>query len=199
MNSLIHISHKGKGKGPRAQREKGKPGARHLRCISTLHSPRARTHDTKRFPGYGGACLKANSLPPTSDTYTCTDTYTYTYTDTYTYTYTYSYTGTYTHTHTHIQMRTHIHAYIINIHLHICIYMYIYTYTCVYIYIYIYIHIYIGICICICIDIDIDIHIHIYIYMTPARDPKLGFCLLSWRRNAAGGITGKQTLVRRHG
>ena len=30
-------------------------------------APRARTHDTKRFPGYGGACLKANSLPPTSD------------------------------------------------------------------------------------------------------------------------------------
>ena len=27
MNSLIHISHKGKGKGPRAQREKGKRGA----------------------------------------------------------------------------------------------------------------------------------------------------------------------------
>ena len=67
MNSLIHISHKGKGKGPRAEREKGKPGARHLRCISNLHSPRARTHNTKRFPGYGGACLKANSLPPTSD------------------------------------------------------------------------------------------------------------------------------------
>jgi hypothetical protein len=32
-------------------------------------APRARTHDTKRLPGYGGACLKANSLPPTSDIY----------------------------------------------------------------------------------------------------------------------------------
>ena len=36
----------------------------HLAILS-----RARTHDTKRFPGYGGACLKANSLPPTSDIY----------------------------------------------------------------------------------------------------------------------------------
>ena len=69
MNSLNHISHKGKGKGPRAKREKGKPAASVLRCISTLHSPRARTHDTKGFPGYRGACLKANSLPPTSDIY----------------------------------------------------------------------------------------------------------------------------------
>jgi hypothetical protein len=25
-------------------------------------APRPRTHDTKRFPGYGGGCLKANSL-----------------------------------------------------------------------------------------------------------------------------------------
>ena len=27
----------------------------------------AHTHETKQFPGFGGACLKANSLPPTSD------------------------------------------------------------------------------------------------------------------------------------
>ena len=26
-----------------------------------------RTRETKRFPGFGGSCLKANSLPPTSD------------------------------------------------------------------------------------------------------------------------------------
>ena len=35
--------------------------------------------------------------------------------------------------------------------------------------------------------------------MTPARDPKLGFCLLSWRRNAGGRITGKESLVSKHG
>ena len=34
--------------------------------------------------------------------------------------------------------------------------------------------------------------------MTPARDPKLVFCLLSWRRNARGGIIGKKSLARRH-
>ena len=43
-------------------------------------------------------------------------------------------------------------------------------------------------------------YIYIYIYiiiMTPARDPKLGFCLL-YSRNAGGGITGKESLVRKH-
>jgi hypothetical protein len=65
MNSLIHISHTGKGKGPRGIREKGKRDGRHLRCISTEHSsPRARTHNTKVFP-VKGACLKANLPPPT--------------------------------------------------------------------------------------------------------------------------------------
>ena len=51
-----------------------------MSCISTLHSPRARTHETKRFPGYGGAYLKANSLPPTSDAYMYMYMYIYIYT-----------------------------------------------------------------------------------------------------------------------
>ena len=59
---------KGKRESPPGSKGKGKRPSMcfelhfHLAILS-----RARTHDTKRFPGYGGACLKANSLPPTSD------------------------------------------------------------------------------------------------------------------------------------
>ena len=46
-----------------AQREKGKGTADDLGSFPPGNPPRARTHDTKRFPGYGGACLKASHSP----------------------------------------------------------------------------------------------------------------------------------------
>ena len=76
MDSLDLIYLKGKGTHD-LTREKGKDPSHKGKRESTgrtiwahfhLATPlRARTHDTKRFPGYGGACLKAISLPPTSD------------------------------------------------------------------------------------------------------------------------------------
>jgi hypothetical protein len=56
-----------KGKAIRGKRERQMLRMRFEMHFHLASAPRARTHDTKRFPGYGGACLKANSLPPTSD------------------------------------------------------------------------------------------------------------------------------------
>ena len=65
LNPIDLSREKGKASEAKGKRETPEvPFEAHFHLAST---PRARTHDTKRFPGYGGACLKANSLPPTSD------------------------------------------------------------------------------------------------------------------------------------
>ena len=64
ISSVIRIPNEGKGRGPQAQREMRNCRESNLRCISTLHGPRACTNNKKQFPSFGGACLQANSLPP---------------------------------------------------------------------------------------------------------------------------------------
>ena len=59
-----------------AEKEKGK-GGRMPFSLGNFHIQKpcdTRTHETKRFPGFGWACLNANSLLPTSDIHVHTST-----------------------------------------------------------------------------------------------------------------------------